>query len=129
MGRALSLVVGILAVVAGLGIMAFVGQRSEDTRPFIVGAVIVAAGFVRLMTSFSKTDVRAPRREPSADDPRWHASRGPQVAGRPCAECGRKITIERDGSPCDVCAEVAHVGCLALHRSHAHSPSGTGPFR
>lgn len=70
------------------------------------------------------------RRIPDANDPRWLPADGrPQIVGRECATCGRKITVSIEGAMCDTCSAACHAKCLREHVVHDHRPKTEDPYR
>ena len=134
-GRKSAIVLGsVLACLGllGMGVSAAssAGAAEGSSVALLLGGGLAIAGVVRLMTALS-ADERRPRVHPAdPSDPRWHGGSGEvQLAGRPCVECGRRITVATEGVACDVCAAPAHVDCEDLHRTHAHRPEPSALFR
>lgn len=116
-----AIVMGGLLVVVGLALVVAAAAAMDNSIMFAAGGVVVIGGVLRLTTALSK-DARR-RRQYAADpsDPRWDgASRFVQLAGRPCIECERKITVASEANACDVCAAPTHLDCQRSHRLRAH---------
>jgi hypothetical protein len=47
----------------------------------------------------------------------------PQVVGRPCAVCGKKIVMATEAKTCANCRAILHEDCSAAHRCGAGSPA------
>ncbi|MCA9523479.1 MAG: hypothetical protein KC609_21035 [Myxococcales bacterium] len=69
-----------------------------------VGAGLLASGLMILLIS-ARRKPQPPAAEPSE----------PQIAGMPCAQCGRGITSKLDGAACASCGALLHNRCLADH--------------
>ena len=97
----------------------------------VVLAVLVRIGFYLV---FRRRDGGLAHRTtalPSPDDPRWQGSRGAQVTGRACVECGEKLVIELAGKACKACGEPVHKKrCAKLHKARTHAVAApTAPYR
>jgi hypothetical protein len=67
---------------------------------------------------------------PAPDDPRWLGSRGDQLTGRDCQDCGQKIMMESQGKSCTTCGQALHKkACAKRHRLTAHGPAPVAPYR
>jgi hypothetical protein len=84
----------------------------------VVGPLISRAGFRKIELGKS-----TPKRIGDGAP----ALRGPQMAGRRCVECKKKIVFEGEGVPCTECVEALHADCATRHLASVHS--STGPFR
>lgn len=112
---ALLIVLGLALVVVGVGM-------SDDSRTFALGGVVVIGGVLMLTTALAR-DARHRREHPfDPTDPRWNGGAGiVQLAGRPCAECGVKITVAYEAFCCEACIKPVHTDCRDLHHAHAHA--------
>jgi hypothetical protein len=93
---------------------------------------VIGVGFIvgRILTAHARGTSTHLRKLPDANDPRWLPPSGrPQVVGRECAACGRKITLSIEGSTCDACAVACHTKCLDEHRLHEHRPKSEEIYR
>lgn len=92
-----------------------------------VGIALCVAGAAVVATA---AEGRKGRRLPPADDPRWTgALAAPQVAGRPCAACARKIVLVIEGELCALCDAACHRECMKDHERTAHKPESEAPYR
>jgi hypothetical protein len=53
----------------------------------------------------------------------------PQIAGMPCAECGRTIHVILQGILCERCKAAIHRDCQAAHVLRAHLSATDHPYR
>jgi hypothetical protein len=133
--RNAAIALGVMGILSGLLVFWLAAHGHDDyegktsARPMIFAALLVGAGIVRMMSAQSAYVTQQKIQAPP-DDPRW-APRddGGQLAGRACAECGKKITVAFEAVRCNVCGEPAHEDCVDNHRAHAHAPPAVGPFR
>lgn len=126
-----SIFIGALLVVLGLGIVVFAaGIHDDDSRTFMLGGLVLFGGVLRLTTALAM-DARHRREHPvDPSDPRWHGGSGlVQLAGRPCAECSRKITVAYEAFCCEACIRPVHLDCRALHHAHVHALDPAWPVR
>ncbi len=99
----------------------------------VLAFVLIGIG-IRVFNSIRQKNAPPPGNptaSPMPDDPRWGASRGEQVTGRLCDECGLKIALEADGRFCKTCQAPVHKkACAKRHRAIAHGPKAdAGPYR
>ncbi len=128
-----SIFFGALLVVLGLALIVFAVGMEDDSRAFALGGIVVLGGVLRLTTALAR-DARHRREHPfDPSDPRWHGGSGlVQLAGKPCAECGLKITVAYEAYCCESCIKPVHLDCRDLHHAHVHAlepawPVGTTP--
>lgn len=113
-GAALA-IVGLVLIVIGVGM-------GNDSSLFVVGAVVLGGGILRLTTALSQEARQRHAYLADPDDPRWHGGAGfKQFAGRSCDECGRKIVVSSDAVSCRTCEASLHVDCRPRHRAAAHA--------
>jgi len=117
-----SIFFGALLMVVGLALIVFATGINGDSSMFMVGGFVVVGGALRLTTALAK-DARLRRQHPfDPSDPRWQGGAGlVQLAGRPCAECGQKITVVYEAYCCESCIKPIHLDCRDLHQSHVHA--------
>ena len=118
----LSIFFGALLMVLGLALIVFATGINGDSGAFALGGLIVAGGALRLTTALAK-DARLRKEHPfDPSDPRWSGGAGlVQLAGRPCAECGQKITVVHEAFCCEACIKPVHVECRDTHQAHVHA--------
>ena len=128
--RSRAIVIGTLLTFVGLSLLALTAHGESDARAFALGGLLSVGGVLRLMTAFSMDARRAHAHPVDRSDPRWHGGAGlVQLAGRPCVDCGRKITVAGEALACPLCARPTHLDCEEPHRRRAHRPAPDGPFR
>ncbi|HVJ94094.1 MAG TPA: hypothetical protein VM580_30100 [Labilithrix sp.] len=109
---------GTLIALFGLVLLAATG--ANDVRTFALGTVLSVGGVLRLMAALARSD-RSRWGQADPDDPRWKGGSGlVQVAGRACAECERKITVDSEADSCTMCGVPTHTNCRRRHRNRAH---------
>lgn len=91
--------------------------------PFVVTIVLVGGGLLVGRRMPPKRFVVA------IDDDPTPAPRGPQISGRPCAECEERIVHLLDGLACDACHAPVHHRCHERHRAVAHRVGPAIPYR
>lgn len=83
-----------------------------------------------LMAALIKAHQRQQAKLPDRNDPRWMAPPRPQIAGRPCVECGLKLITAGEGMPCPTCEEIVHLDtCHTRHVASAHGVKTDMPYR
>jgi hypothetical protein len=121
-GLPIAVILGAALIVVGLGLVVFSVSMQGDSPLFLVGGVVVGGGVLQLTTALAREAHRRREYLAAPDDPRWHGGAGiVQLAGRTCAECGKKIVVGADGVSCDACGAPTHLDCGPRHRSIAHS--------
>ncbi len=116
----LGIAIGSLIALAGLVSVVLAASARDDSLT-LLGALVFVVGVLGLTTALSKYARHARRLREDFDDPRWdETSRWIQVAGRPCIECGRRITFAAEGFACDLCGRPAHHDCGQAHQRRAH---------
>lgn len=123
-----SIVFGGILIVVGLALVVFAVGMDDDSRTFTLGGLVVMGGVLRLTTALSK-DARHWREHPfDASDPRWRGGAGVvQLAGRPCAACGDKITVAYEAFCCEACVKPVHLGCREHHHAQLHAMDPAWP--
>jgi len=118
---ALLIVLGLALVVVGVGM-------NDDSRTFALGGVVVVGGVLMLTTALAR-DARHRREHPfDPTDPRWHGGSGVvQLAGRPCSECGVKITVAYEAFCCESCIKPVHNDCRDVHQVRVHAMDPAWP--
>jgi hypothetical protein len=102
--------------------------KSDSTTIFFVAAVVLGSLLARAIKASNATSDR--NKPPGKDDPRWGPGDGRvQIAGKPCAGCGDRITVGFEGVACDLCSSPCHTKCIARHTATAHRPEDGTPYR
>ena len=115
----------VVCLVAG-GALATVRPSAGIT----IALVGVGVGVGRILSDHARRSNTRYRKIPDANDPRWLPADGrPQIVGRECATCGRKITVSLEGATCDTCSVACHAKCLREHVIHDHRPNTEEPYR
>jgi hypothetical protein len=115
----LGMVIGSVLALAGLVFVVLAASAGEDALT-LLAALVFVAGVLRLTTGLSAYARHSRELATDPDDPRWdETSRWIQVAGRPCVECGRRITFSAEGYACELCESHAHRDCREAHERHA----------
>jgi hypothetical protein len=115
---------GALVVLVGVGIVVI----SRDGAMLGTAFLLLAVGG-RMVFRFFEKPLRGAE-PPDLDDPRWLPSLAePQVVGRTCASCGRRITVTFEGAACSTCQAPCHASCVEQHRLHEHRPAAEAPYR
>jgi hypothetical protein len=57
------------------------------------------------------------------------AYEGPQLVGKDCVHCQRKIQMQSDGMLCKACQQPLHRACRKDHRVDAHRPEPRAVYR
>ncbi len=113
--------------------LALAGAILFLAEPGAGGLVVLSAvvgGLVRIFLVDWRTGSSRTHRLPDANDPRWLPPDGrPQIVGRDCAACGRKITVSLEGATCETCSVACHAKCVDEHRRHEHRPRSDVPYR
>jgi len=117
-----SIFFGAFLIVLGLALIVVAVGISNDGPMFALGGFAVLGGVLRLTTALAR-DARFRREHPfDPDDPRWNGGSGlVQLAGKPCAECGAKITVAYEAFCCEACIRPVHLDGRELHHAHAHA--------
>lgn len=116
---ALVLSFGTIAVIVG-GVMGWV----LGVAGLAAGTFTAVAARKRLAEAAAIAQLEAP----DPDDPRWaNEDRGPQLAGRTCGPCAKKILFAGEALICETCGAPVHTKCLDRHVLE-HAPTA-GPFR
>jgi len=122
-----AIVGGTLITLFGLVLLAATG--ANDVRTFALGTVLSVGGALRLMAAFAKTDRSRWGQAADPDDPRWNGGSGlAQLAGRPCAECEGKITVDAEADSCNECGVPTHLKCRKRHRAREHRAAAAVHF-
>jgi len=120
-GFPFAIVIGAALMIVGLGLVVGGVSIGDDSPLFPLGGIVFGSGVLRLTTALSKAARRRRAYRADPNDPRWHGGAGiKQLAGRSCAECGRKIVIGSDALSCGACEAAIHIDCEAPHRAALH---------
>jgi hypothetical protein len=118
----LGIVIGSVLALAGLVFVVLAASAGDDSLT-VLGALVFVAGILRLTTALTTYARHVRELGADPDDPRWdQASRWIQLAGRPCVECGRRITFSAEAYACEPCESPAHLDSREAHELHAHQP-------
>lgn len=118
-----NVVLGVILVVVGLGItfLSYSSAVSKGGGTYMVAWGLVLVGVVRIVRGLAAP--ATPPMDPEAFEQsigRTGPSEGPQIAGRACTHCEKKIISEADGQACPQCQKPLHVDCRAAHRREQH---------
>lgn len=118
-----TIALGVVTMLVGAGLF-YASFESLSKLMLRVSFLVGVIGFSILQRGFFMS-----ANPPNLSGPPPPDAGRPQIAGRPCASCEKKIAVVFDGYLCDGCDRACHRDCRAAHELAAHAGRAPSAYR